>query len=110
MSRFEKHVFICTNKREAGNPKGCCSTKGSEQVLEKFKTRVKELDLNRKVRINSAGCLDACSFGTAIVVYPEQIWYGGVKPEDVEEIIQEHLINNKPVDRLLIKDARYKQC
>ncbi len=107
MSRFEKHIFICENKREAGHPKGCCADKGSSEIRELFKKRLKELGLNTKVRANSSGCLDACAFGPSVVVYPEQIWYGGIKIEDVEEIIQSHIINNKPVERLFIKEKRF---
>ncbi|MBI5730308.1 MAG: (2Fe-2S) ferredoxin domain-containing protein [Ignavibacteriales bacterium] len=107
MSRFEKHIFICENKREAGHPKGCCADKGSSGIRELFKKRLKELGLNTKVRANSSGCLDACAFGPSVVVYPEQIWYSGIKIEDVEEIIQSHIINNRPVERLFIKEKRF---
>jgi len=103
MSRYEKHIFICENKRDPSDPRGCCSQKGSLEIRDLFKKRLKELGLNKKMRANGTGCLDACAFGPSIVVYPEQIWYGGVKVEDVEEIIQHHLINDKPVERLLIK-------
>lgn len=107
MPRFEKHIFICENKREAGHPKGCCSEKGSLEIRELFKKRLKELGLNTKVRANSSGCLDACEYGPTIVIYPEQIWYGGVKRENAEEIIQNHIINNKPVEKLQIKAKRF---
>jgi (2Fe-2S) ferredoxin len=107
MPRFEKHIFICENKREPNHPRGCCSQKGSAEIKDRFKKRLKELGLSSKVRANSAGCLDACEFGPTIVVYPGQIWYGGIKIEDVEEIIQSHIIDNKPVERLLIKDKRF---
>jgi (2Fe-2S) ferredoxin len=70
---------------------------------------LKELGLNISVRANSSGCLDACEFGPTIVIYPEQIWYGKVKLTDVEEIIQEHILNNKPVERLLIKDRKFNK-
>ncbi|NMB80608.1 MAG: (2Fe-2S) ferredoxin domain-containing protein, partial [Ignavibacteria bacterium] len=106
--RFDKHIFICHNKREEVHPRGSCLNKGSNEVTDQFKKRLKELGLNSKIRANSAGCLDACEFGTAIVIYPEQVWYGSVTIEDVEEIIQSHLINNKPVERLLIKDKRFE--
>ena len=53
-----------------------------------------------KVRINKAGCLDRCDDGPVMVVYPEGVWYTYVDNEDVEEIIQEHLINGRVVDRL----------
>jgi (2Fe-2S) ferredoxin len=109
MSRFEKHIFICENQREKGNPKGCCADKGSKEIIELFKKRIKELGLNQKIRVNRSGCLDACEFGPSIVIYPEQTWYGGLKESDVEEIIQSHIINNKPVFRLLIKDKRFNE-
>ncbi len=107
MARFEKHIFICENVREPGHPRGCCTEKGSKEIRELFKKRLKELGLNSRIRANSSGCLDACEFGPSVVIYPEQIWYGGVTKEDVEEIIQSHLIESVPVDRLLIKDKRY---
>ena len=109
MKRFDKHIFICENKRPEGHPRGCCAEKGSAEIKEKFKSRLKELGLNTEVRANSAGCLDACEFGASIVIYPEQIWYGYVSQNDVEEIIQSHIINNKPVDRLKISHIRYNK-
>ncbi len=109
MKRFEKHIFICENVREPEHPRGCCSLKGSNAIRRKFKNRLKELGLNAQFRANSSGCLDACEFGPSIVVYPEQVWYGGVSENDIEEIIQSHLINNKPVDRLKIRDKRFNR-
>lgn len=109
MKRFEKHIFVCENKRPDGHPRGCCFDKGGALVREKFKKRLKELGLNRDVRANASGCLDACEFGVTVLVYPEQIWYGGVTVDDVEEIIQSHIINNKPVERLFIKDERFNR-
>ncbi|MFH1198342.1 MAG: (2Fe-2S) ferredoxin domain-containing protein [bacterium] len=109
MSRFQKHIFICENERPADNPRGCCLHKGSSEIKDIFKTRLKELGLNSNMRTNSAGCLDACEHGPVIVIYPEQIWYGGVTKEDVEEIIQDHILNDKPVKRLLIKDRKFNQ-
>ena len=107
MKRFEKHIFVCENKRPDGHPRGCCLDKGSAEVRDLFKKRLKELGLNHEVRANVSGCLDACEFGITVLVYPEQIWYGGVTLNDVEEIIQSHIINNIPVERLFIKDKRF---
>jgi (2Fe-2S) ferredoxin len=105
MKRFEKHIFICENRRPPENPKGCCFDKGGSKIREVFKKRLAELGLKSEVRVNSSGCLDACEFGVSVVVYPEQIWYGGVKVGDVEEIIQSHIIKNTPVQRLIIKHS-----
>lgn len=109
MSRYEKHIFICENERPADHPRGCCLHKGSSELKEIFKKRMKELGLNSRMRANAAGCLDACEHGPVIVIYPEQVWYGGVTKDDVEEIIQSHLLNDIPVKRLLIKDRKFNQ-
>ncbi len=109
MKRFEKHIFICENKRPDGHPRGCCLDKGSADVRALFKKRLKELGLKAEVRANAAGCLDACEFGVTVLVYPEQIWYGGVNIDDVEEIIQSHIINDIPVKRLMIQDKRFNR-
>jgi len=103
MPRYQRHVFICINKRPPEDPKGCCSAKGSEEVRALFKKGLKERGLNRLVRANAAGCLDACGFGTTVVVYPEAVWYGGVTAEDVEEIITRHVIAGEVVERLVMK-------
>ena len=109
MKRFEKHIFICENVRHAGHPKGCCAEKGSKELRQQFKKRLAELGLNINVRVNAAGCLDACEFGATVVIYPEQIWYGGVTVNDVEEIIQKHILENKPVKRLMISDKNFNK-
>ena len=104
MKRFNKHIFVCENVRPKDHPRGCCSEKGSNELRQLFKKHLKELELNTQIRTNAAGCLDACEHGVTVVIYPEQIWYGSVIEDDVEEIIQKHIINNQPVKRLMIKD------
>jgi (2Fe-2S) ferredoxin len=71
-------------------------------LFEYAKNRVKELGLSGpgKIRVNKAGCLDRCADGPVMVIYPEGIWYTLVDTEDVEEIIQSHLIKGLPVERL----------
>ncbi len=109
MKRFEKHIFVCENKRPDGHPRGCCADKNSKQIRDLFKKRLKELGLNSSVRANTSGCLDACEHGVTVVVYPEQVWYGGVLLKDVEEIIEKHIIKNHPVERLKIKDEKFNR-
>ncbi len=109
MKRFEKHIFICENKREEGHPRSCCADKDSSQLKKLFKEKLKQRGLNHIIRANSSGCLDACEFGSAIVIYPEQTWYGNVLPEDVDEIIENHLINGNVVERLKIKEKRFNK-
>jgi (2Fe-2S) ferredoxin len=96
---YERHVFVCTNRRPDDSPKGSCAAKGSEELPPLFK---KACDAHgvKGVRINKAGCLDACERGCSVVVYPEGTWYQKVKPEDVDEIVREHLKEGRPVERL----------
>lgn len=78
--------------------------KGAESAFDYMKARVKKLGLNGKdkVRINRAGCFDRCGEGPLLVVYPQAIWYTFVDNEDIDEIIESHLINNQPVKRLMV--------
>ncbi len=103
MSRFEKHVFVCLNERTASDARGCCNAKGAAQVLDLLKGAVHERGLNKRIRVQRAGCLDHCEQGVAIVVYPEATWYGNVTPADCAEIVEKHLAGGKPVERLLLK-------
>jgi (2Fe-2S) ferredoxin len=107
MGRFERHVFVCTNERPQGHPKGCCKEKGGEEVRDRLKAELLGRGLAGAVRANTAGCLDACQYGVSMVIYPEGIWYGGVTPDDVAEIIEKTLLNGHVIDRLLIKDRRF---
>ncbi len=68
------------------------------------KARVKELGLagKGKIRVNQAGCMDRCEEGPVVVVYPEGVWYTYVDQHDVDEIIDEHLVNGRIVQRLRI--------
>jgi (2Fe-2S) ferredoxin len=97
---YRRHVFICQNERPPTDPRGCCLAKGSAEVREAFKRELKARNLARTIRANNAGCLDACEHGVSVVVYPEGVWYARVTPADVAEIVEEHLVNGRIVERL----------
>lgn len=104
MPAFERHVFVCTNRREPGHPRGCCQARNSEAIREALKKAVAQR-LGKRVRVNSAGCLDQCEHGVTVVVYPEAVWYGFVTMEDLPEIVESHLVNGRPVERLRLPSA-----
>lgn len=104
MSGFERHIFICTNKRPVGNPRGCCDPEGLGELQLAFKRKLAEKGLKSSVRANKAGCLDQCEHGPNVVVYPEGVWYGNVNFEDVAEIVESHIINGVPVARLVMRE------
>ena len=104
MPKFDRHIFVCCNQRAEGHPRGCCDPDGSSELRAAFKSEVKKRGLAPLVRANSAGCLDQCELGPAIVIYPEQIWYGNVTVEDVPRIIEKTVIGGEILDDLLIQD------
>jgi len=102
LSYYQRHVFFCCNQRDNG--KRCCCASGAQELRDYAKDRVKQLKLSGpgKVRVNQAGCLDRCDEGPVIVVYPEEVWYTYVDRHDIDDIIDEHLVNGRVVERLRI--------
>jgi (2Fe-2S) ferredoxin len=102
MSYYKYHVFFCCNQREPGAT--CCNNHGAQALRDYAKDRVKELALKGKggVRVNSAGCMDRCDEGPVIAVYPEGVWYTYVDKSDIDEIVEEHLVHGRVVERLRI--------
>ena len=69
-----------------------------------MKGRAKDLGL-KNVRINSAGCLDRCELGPSVVIYPEGVWYSCATKEDIDEVLQTHLVKGDRVERLILQTA-----
>lgn len=104
MSYYTQHVFFCTNQRDEGRQS--CNQCGAQAARDYVKQRCKALGISGpgRVRINNAGCLDRCEQGPVIVVYPEAVWYTYVDNEDLDEIIDSHLVGGKVVERLRLPD------
>ena len=99
MSYYQHHIFFCLNER---SNEACCAGQGAQAAFDHCKSRIKAEGLNGPggVRVNKAGCLDRCAGGPVAVVYPDETWYTFVDASDVDEIINSHLKNGKPVERL----------
>lgn len=100
---YKYHVFFCTNQRDGGAK--CCEDYNAvvSRSYAKDKIKAAGLAVPGGVRINGAGCLNRCNEGPLMVVYPEGIWYGYESNEDVDEIVEKHLIQGEIVERLEIK-------
>ncbi len=102
MPILEKHLFVCTHGPFCWHDGDC------DGIFERLKKRVAAAELKDSVRINRAGCLNACGHGPAVVVYPDNIWYGHVQIDDVDELFAS-LQNGEPVARLRLPDDFQKQ-
>ena len=101
-SYYQRHIFFCLNQRDNGQ--SCCAEQGAQQGFDHCKARIKALGLDGpgRVRVNKAGCLDRCAGGPVAVVYPEGVWYTYVDRADLDEIIESHLRDGVPVQRLML--------
>ena len=86
----------------SGHPRGCCAEKGGEALRDHMKSRAKDLGL-RNVRINNAACLDRCELGPTMVIYPEGVWYSCPTKEDIDEVLETHLLKGGRVERLMLR-------
>ncbi len=105
---YDKHIFICTNEREAGAARKSCGETHGMEIVDSFNKKLKELKLPIKIRAQKSGCLNICDFGQTMVIYPEGVFYSGVELSDIDEIINEHIINNRPVERLRYENVKAK--
>ena len=103
MAKPEKHVFICTQQRPFGHPRGSCAANHDAfSVFNAFSTEIDQRGLFKNIQITSTGCMGPCDKGPTILVYPEGIMYSGVKPADVPTILEQHLLGDEPVTSLLM--------
>jgi (2Fe-2S) ferredoxin len=94
VGQYEKHVFVCTTGSS-------CPTQGdTEAYVKLMRAEVAKAGLHVQIRVNKSGCFSQCGNGPMIVVYPEDVWYAGVRVEDLPEIVQSHLVGGNPVERL----------
>jgi (2Fe-2S) ferredoxin len=105
--KYDKHIFICTNQRTAGATRLSCGEAHGMEIVDAFKRQLKDKNLPIKVRAQKSGCLDICDYGQTVVIYPEGVFYVGVELSDVEEIISEHIVHDRPVKRLVLDKAKY---
>lgn len=101
MPKPAKHVFVCTQGRPPGHPRGSCQAKGGNEILQAFWQQVQKRNLWDKFSVTYSGCLGPCDNGPNVLVYPEGILYSGVGKDDVATIIDEHLLGGNVVEKLL---------
>jgi (2Fe-2S) ferredoxin len=101
---YVQHILVCTDKKS----KQC--KKGGPQIVKTFQKLIKDRKLHKQVIITEIGHVGGCSLGPNVLVYPEGVWYGQVTPEDVTQIIDEHILEGRVVQRLLRGQRQDDPC
>ncbi|WP_102411811.1 NADH-quinone oxidoreductase subunit NuoF [Beduinella massiliensis] len=96
MDLYRAHVLICGGT-------GCTSS-GSQELISLFEQQLKEKNLDKEIKVVRTGCFGLCAAGPVVIVYPDGTFYSRVKPENVEEIVNEHLIKGRQVQHLIYVD------
>ena len=94
--RSPLHIFVCTTVGRHH-----CAGQGSEKILQHLRDRLETLEITH-VRTTRMGCNQQHHQGPIMIVYPEGIWYGSLRIEDVDRIIDQHLLGGQPVTELQI--------
>jgi (2Fe-2S) ferredoxin/SAM-dependent methyltransferase len=102
MEAFRHHIYVCDQQKPEGAPS--CTANGSLQVIEALRGEIVKQGLSADVQVTTCGSLGLCTRGPNMVVYPEGVWYSGVKPGDIADIVRHHLKDGHVVDRLVSGD------
>lgn len=102
MNKPKHHIFVCTSSRINGQQKGYCHSNAGVEIVMEFMEEIEERGLSGEVMVSNTGCFAICDRGPIVVVYPDNVWYGSVTPEDVREIMDEHIEGGNIVQRLAL--------
>jgi (2Fe-2S) ferredoxin len=98
---FRHHAFCCFQQRPAGHPRGSCAASGAAPLWERLSAKLQAAQLTDAAMVGT-GCLGFCGAGPLMVVYPEGIWYQPRSSDDIDEIVESHLVGGRPVERLIV--------
>jgi (2Fe-2S) ferredoxin len=107
MPRPQRHVFVCSQQRPPGHPRGSCAAKGASPLLQAFWAELQKRQAFEQVAITYSGCLGPCDGGPNVVVYPEGTLYQGVTAADIPELFDSHLLGGTEVERLKADSATW---
>ncbi len=101
MEKPTHHILVCCSFRASGDPQGICHKKGAGDFLAYIENELIDRDMDN-IQVSSTGCLKVCDRGPAMVIYPENIWYGGINGEDDIDAILDALEEGEVAENYLI--------
>lgn len=101
MEKPKHHIFVCISARLTGQNQGVCLQKNAGDIIAAFNEEIQDRELDSEVMVTGTGCFGICSMGPIVMIYPDQIWYGKVTEDDVEEVM-DALEEREVVERLVI--------
>ncbi len=96
MELFRAHVLVCGGTG--------CSSSGSGELIRRFEEQIAKQGLDKEVKVVRTGCFGLCEAGPVVIVYPEGTFYSRIRPDDVDEIVSEHLLKGRIVQHLVYKE------
>ena len=97
MNFVRSHILVCTGTG--------CSSSNSPKIIEAFERELKAQGMEQEARVVKTGCFGLCAMGPVVLVYPEGAFYTHVTPDDAAEIVSEHIVKGRIVQRLLHKEG-----
>ena len=107
--RISHHLLLCATPTKAK----CCDPEIGAASWDALKQQVRELDLENPSRVqgivlrSKADCLRICDQGPILLVWPDGTWYGGVTPERISNILQQHIIQGQPIEEWILKTSTF---
>lgn len=108
MPKPKVQILVCVNERVPGATKPSCAPKGALQLYRRFKDRVRALGIRDDVMVVRTGCLKHCSQGITVNIWPHNFWYRGVTLDDVDEILEASVLDDREVERLRMPDIPWE--
>lgn len=101
MKKPAHHIFVCGSFRVSGEPQGVCNKKGSMGLMQYLQTEIGDRGMGDVV-VSSTGCLKVCDRGPALIVYPENWWYGHIENEEVIDAVLDSIESGTPDQNFII--------
>lgn len=108
-AKFKKHILICTNERSEGDSRRSCGRCGGHELRMRLLALIQEHGLKGQVRANKTHCLDVCELGPAIVIYPDNLWYVGITPADLDAIFAQSILADNYIPEQVATEATWER-